>query len=100
MPTRIDPARFTGKELIRAPALKESVNDFRIMIDGLQSGRIMERRPAGNVLKWFQILTASYHPSEIGANSGGEESLEQAQEALKARFWQWHAWALEQGGSY
>jgi len=94
MPTQTDPARFTDKPFTRQPTFKEPVNDFRVMIDGLTAGRVMQVKLSHGVVKWLWTVTSPYLPPELQPGNGQEETLEQAQEAFKAKFWQWHGSAL------
>lgn len=96
MSAKIDPARFSSKDFFRKPSWKESKNDYRIMIDGVIAGRIMLTTVAGNKPKWFWTIVGPYLPTELCPGHGAEHTLEQAEEAFKAKFWQWHRWAEKQ----
>ncbi len=99
MTNQIDPARFTDKSFTRKPAFTESVNDYRILVDGLTAGRIMEMKSSFGITKWLWTVTGPYMPPELRPDNGEEETLEQAQEAFKTKFRQWLRWATGQRGS-
>lgn len=96
MPTQTDPARFNDKAFTRKPTFKNAVNDYRVLIDGLTAGRIMEMRLSFGVVKWLWTVTGPYLSPELQPGNGQEETLEQAQQAFKVKFWQWHGSALTQ----
>jgi hypothetical protein len=97
-PVTIDPARFADKPLSRKPTCEGAENDYRVMIDGMTAGRIMLSTLAGSIPKWGWSLTGPYLPPELEPGNGYEETLEHAQEAFKAKFWEWHRWAQDQAG--
>ncbi|MBC8037743.1 MAG: hypothetical protein H7X89_11070 [Rhizobiales bacterium] len=99
MPIRIDPARFTGKTFTRQLTWAVSINDYRVMIDGLTAGRIMAKTLATQEVVWFWTMSSPYFPA-LGRNDGEEETLAKAQEAFSARFWKWHQAAITRRGVY
>ena len=94
MPSQIDPSRFTDKTFTRRSTFPDSVNDYRVMIDSLTAGRILQMQVSGGAMKWLWTIGGPYLPPELQRGNGQVETLEQAQEAFKAKFWQWHSSAL------
>lgn len=97
MAERVDPARFNGKSFTRRKTFADSVDDYAVRIDGLEAGRIMRKRYAGNVMLWFWSVTGPYDEG-LGPSHGEEDTLEMAQTAFKLRFWKWRAWAASHPG--
>ena len=91
----VDPNRFTGKQFTRRKCFPNSVDDYRIDIDGLTAGRIMKTVRPGQRVAWEWFFNAPYYPVNP-PHQGEEETFEAAREAFKKLFWQWHAWALKQ----
>jgi hypothetical protein len=96
MRNQVDPQQLIGKPLKRRKTFPYSTWDFTITIDGLVAGRIMEKRNVEQQLVWFWTMTAPYYPFK--QHSGEEETYEQARDAFKALFEEWHSWALRQTG--
>ena len=97
-PIKVDPVRFTDKPLSRRLTWTDRENDYVVLIDGIRAARIDLTMFAGSVSKWGWSITGPYIPRELQPSQGAEETLEAAQEASKAKFWQWHRWALDQPG--
>jgi uncharacterized protein YozE (UPF0346 family) len=93
----VDPNRFTGKAFSRRKTFPESSDDYIIIIDGLEAGRIMKKNLSFQQVVWFWTMTAPYYPSET-LHNGEEELFDAALDAFKEMFWEWHAWALKQPG--
>jgi hypothetical protein len=93
----VDPNRFTGKTFSRRKTFPQSVEDYRIRIDGLTAGRIMKKIVPGQRVVWFWSMTAAYYPIKA-LHYGEEETFEAAKDAFKMIFWEWHAWALKEEG--
>ena len=94
MPNRVDPARFIDKTFTRRKTFVDSVNDYAVMIDGFPAGRILQHKLAFGIVKWFWTITGPALPNELDPGNGYEGTLEEAQEAFKAKFWQWHRFAM------
>ena len=94
-PIDVDPHRFTGKTFTRRLTWPDRENDYVAIIDGLRAARIDLTMFAGSVAKWGWSITGPYIPPELQPSQGAEDTLEAAQEAFKAKFWQWHEWALQ-----
>ena len=90
----IDPARFTDKTFTYRAI---GMDDFSLRIDGLEAGRLMRMTLSFQRVVWFWTLTGPYMPPELQPTNGECETMEEAQEALKAKFWSWHRWALNGG---
>jgi hypothetical protein len=93
----VDPNRFTGKTFTRRKCFPNSVDDYRIMIDGLSAGRIKITQRAYKRVVWEWFFHGPYYPHNY-PHHGEEETFEAAGEVLKKLFWRWHAWALKQPG--
>ena len=96
LPIKVDPARFTDKPFTRRMTWPDAVDDYQAVIDGLVAARISITMFSGSIPKWSWSITGPYIPPELQPSQGAEDTLEAAQEAFKAKFWQWHRWALEQ----
>lgn len=94
MKDHVDPRRFIGKSFTRRKTFADSIDDYSIWIDGLQAGRIMKVRRAGNVMVWFWALHGPDFPGPK-SHDGEEETFEAARDAFKAKFREWHAWAMK-----
>ena len=68
----VDSNRFTGKSFSRRKTFPESVDDYIVLIDGLEAGRIMKKRLSFQQVVWFWTMTAPYYPSKTPHN--GEEN--------------------------
>jgi hypothetical protein len=93
----VDPSRFTGKTFSRRKTFPQSVEDYSIRIDGLTAGRIMKKIMSGQRVVWFWTMTAPHYPLRT-LQHGEEETFDDAKNAFKKLFWQWHGWALKQPG--
>ena len=91
---KIDPRRFIGKGFTRRKTFPDSVDDYCIWIDGIKVGRIMKVPRAGNNMVWFWSLHGPYFPGPKSPD-GEEETYEAARDAFKAKFWEWHVWAMK-----
>jgi hypothetical protein len=96
MPNQVDPNKLSGKAFTRKAI---GANDYSVLIDGLTAGRIMQMQVSGGAMKWLWTIGGRYLPPELQPTNGQVETLEQAQEAFQAKFWQWHTWTIEQGPS-
>ena len=94
MTTFIDPARFTDKSFTRRT---RATDDYAIMIDGMVAGRLMRQALSFQRVVWFWSVTGPYMPPELQPTHGECETMEDAQEAFKAKFWSWHRWATIAG---
>ncbi len=81
----VDPNRFIGKEFTRRPTFPNHPNDYSIMFDGLNAGRILQMMRPGQRVMWFWSLTAPYYPHSIPLN-GEEETYEAASEAFRKNY--------------
>ena len=94
MVSYIYPDRFQGKSFIRH---KIATNDFSVLIDGMDAGRIINQARSHGKTVWFWSVTGPYMPPEMQPTNGEAETLEEAQEALKVKFLQWQTWAVAEG---
>ena len=90
MVSYIFPDRFQGVPFIRKEI---ATNDHCILIDGLVAGRIVSQSRSHGKSVWFWTVTGPYIPSELLPSNGETDTLEEAQEAFRAKFQQWQAWA-------
>jgi hypothetical protein len=93
----VDPNRFIGKSFTRSNTFAESVDDYRIKIDGLTAGRVLKKKLSHGRIAWIWTLTAPHYPLQ-DLQHGEEETYEAARAAFNKLFWEWHAWALKQPG--
>jgi hypothetical protein len=94
---RIDPNRFTDKPFTLRKTWPHRPDDFVILIDGFQVGRIMRLRKAFQALVFFWTMTRPNLPAQLEPSNGECETLEGAQEAFKAKFCKWQSWAIRTG---
>lgn len=95
MKNQVDPRRFIGKSFTRRRTFATSEHDYGIWIDGLLIGRIMQVPRAGHKVAWYWSLNGPYYPGPFSPD-GEADSFEVARRAFKAKFWQWHVWAMKQ----
>jgi hypothetical protein len=94
MKSQVDPRRFIGKSFTRRKAFPNSVDDYSIWIDGLMVGRIMEVPRAGHKTVWYWSINGPYFPGPKSPD-GEAASFEAARDSFKAKFWEWHVWAMK-----
>ena len=94
MPNRVDPARFTDMTFTRRKTFEHTVNDYVAVIDGLEVARFLKKTMPGHQIKWSWNIFFMGLPAHLQPNNGLEDSLEQAQDTMKEKFWHWQRFAL------
>jgi hypothetical protein len=91
-----DPSRFSGKPLILRRVPTPGFEDYRVLADGLNAGRIMQVDRSYNRKAWLWTLTGPYcgAPELSIATSGEVETLEAAKDGFRTAFDAWLAWAI------
>jgi len=87
----VDPRRFTAVPLITKALAR---NDYSVLMDGLNAGRIMLQPRSSGQHVWLWTITGPIL-LHAGLHSSGEaDTLEEARQALREAFVRWHNWAL------